>query len=126
VIHVAYKHLDSKLKIADLTLGQWAGIALGVALAIVWGLYVSPLGTYLTFVSAVYIGALPAGASMLASLSEFDLLLLVRSMLAWRRNEGRFVPGAGSTLQGYVVEQEERDADDADTPELDLAALWET
>lgn len=126
MIHVAYKHLDSKLKFGDLTVGQWLGIALGILVGVGWGMYVCPFGTYLTLASSVYIGALPAGAAMLASVSEFDLMLLVRAMVRWRRRDGRYAAGPGESVRGYVVvpapvsESRARD----DVPEIDLAALW--
>ncbi len=127
-MHVAYKHLDSKLRIADLTIGQWLGVATGVGVALGWGMYVCPVGGYLKLASAIYLGALPAGAAMLASMSEFDLLLLVRSAIAWRRREGRLAPGPGSSIRGYVVRPLPED-DPArrveQAPDLDLATLWE-
>jgi hypothetical protein len=127
-MHVAYKHLDNKLRIAELTLGQWFGVILGAGVAIGWGMYLSPLGTYLTLISSIYLGSLPAGAAILASLSEFDLVLLVRSAIAWRRRDGRMSPGPGASARGYLVRPEPRDASarpDVETPELDLATLWE-
>jgi hypothetical protein len=127
-MNTAYKHLDSKLRIADLTLGQWVGIIVGVGVGVVWGLYLSPLGTYLTLATAVYLGAIPAAAALLASMSEFHLWLLLRSAFPWRRLDGRFVSGPGSSARGYVVSE---DADGRDTRsgsgpvrELDPAALW--
>lgn len=127
-MRVAYKHLDSKLRIAELTLGQWLGVLLGVGVAFGWGLYVSPLGTYLTLISAIYLGSLPAGAAILASLSEFDLFLLVRSAIAWRRRDGALRPGPGCSARGYVVRPDAPDGSAPATPEapeLDLATLWE-
>lgn len=127
-MHVAYKHLDNKLRIAELTLGQWLGVVLGVGVAIGWGMYLSPLGTYLTLISAIYLGSLPAGAAILASLSEFDLVLLVRSAIAWRRRDGRMTPGPGGSARGYVVRPEDLDRGarpEVEAPELDLATLWE-
>jgi hypothetical protein len=127
-MNTAYKHLDSKLRIAELTVGQWVGIIVGVGVAVLWGLYLSPLGTYLTLVTAVYLGGLPAAAAVLAAMSEFHLGLLIRSAIRWHRLEGRFVSGPGRTTRGYVVDDEperrhpptERRA----MRELDPASLW--
>ena len=127
-MNVAYKHLESKLRIGELTVGQWAGLLCGVGLAIGWGLYLSPFGAYLTLLSAIYLGGIPAAAAFLASLSEFDLWLLVRCALAWRRAEGRFAAGAGELASGYVVSPEPTPslAPDAALGEADLEGLWES
>ena len=129
-MNVAYKHLDTKLRIADMTIGQWMGVGLGLAVAIGWGFYLQPpLGPTLTAVTAVYLGALPAGAALLASMSEFDLLLMVRSAIRWRRHEGRFIPGPGNPVSGYVLRDPEPEETAGKTreraPELDPASLWE-
>lgn len=128
-MNVAYKHLEAKLRVAELTLSQWLGVCLGVCLAIAWG-YISPLGSYLTLLSAIYLGAVPAGAAFLASVSELDLWLLVRSALRWRRLEGRFLPGPGAPSPGYVlIEPDEERAYEQrrrQVPDLDLGSLWKS
>jgi hypothetical protein len=129
-MNVAYKHLDSKLRIGELTIGQWAGVGLGVVIAGAWALYVRPpIGTTLTAVTAVYLGALPAGAALLASASEFNLFLILTSALRWRRRERRYIPGPGSGARGYVLEEDPTPAAArAARPavaDLDISALWE-
>jgi hypothetical protein len=125
----AYKHLDSKLRIAELTIGQWVGVLVGLGLAIGWGVYVSPFGPTITLTSSVYLAALPAGAVLVGSFTELDPARLIRSAIAWRRLEGRFTPGPGRSASGYVVigdsqrEASRRQQDSAS--ELELAALWE-
>lgn len=125
----AYKHLDSKLRVADLTVGQWIGVLFGVGLAIVWGVYLSPFGPTITLTSAVYVGALPAGAAMVGSFTELDPVRLVRSAIAWRRLQGRFSPGPGESASGYVVIADSQRAAARrrreELPELELASLWE-
>ena len=127
-MNVAYKHLESKLRIGELTVGQWAGLLCGVGLAIGWGLYLSPFGAYLTLLSSIYLGGIPAAAAFLASLSEFDFWMLVRCALAWRRAEGRFAPGAGELASGYVVSAEVTAAlaPDSALGEPDLEGLWDS
>jgi hypothetical protein len=129
-MNVAYKHLDSKLRIAELTVVQWVGVLLGVGIAALWGFLLSPFGDYLTLISAIYLGALPSGAALLAGFTEFDLWLLVRSAVRWRRLEGRFAPGPGGGTRGYVLREEDDDgggtAQARPRPrELDLQSLWE-
>jgi hypothetical protein len=128
-MNVAYKHLDSKLRIMELTIGQWLGVLAGVGLAILWAYELSPFGPQLTLISAIYIGALPAGAVLFANFTEFDLWLLVRSAAAWRRLEGRFAPGPSDSVRGYVLLEpaDDRDAraEQRRAIEVDLASLWE-
>lgn len=124
----AYKHLDNKLRLAGLALGQWFGVMVGVGLAILWGFYVSPLPTYPTIGSAVYLGAVPAGLALLSTFYEIDVGIVMRSAIVWWRLDGRFIPGAGPQTQGYVVCDER--IDERDTAfalsNLDPAALWES
>jgi hypothetical protein len=128
-VNVAYKHLDSKLRILELTIGQWLCVLVGLGAAILWAYELSPFGLQLTLISAIYIGALPAGAVLFANFTEFDLWLLVRSAAGWRRLEGRFAPGPGDSARGYVLVElaDGRDGRGAErgATELDLAALWE-
>jgi hypothetical protein len=128
-MNIAYKHLDSKLKIADLTIGQWMAALAGLVLASVWGFSVSPFGSYLTLASAIYLGAIPVGAALLASYAEFDLWLLVRAAISWRRLEGQFLPGPGGSASGYVIGEQDEDPKRAPRGEafqLDMGALWDS
>jgi hypothetical protein len=127
-LNVAYKHLESRLRIAELTVGQWAGVFVGVMTGLIWASYLSPFGTYLTLISAVYLAGMPVVAAFLASFTEFDLWLHLRALLNYRRSVGRFVPGPGDTVTGYVVEPDEaEDLDDLDlnTNDLDLQELFQ-
>ncbi|HEY1853997.1 MAG TPA: hypothetical protein VGG40_05360 [Solirubrobacterales bacterium] len=128
-MNVSYKHLDTKLRIAELTVGQWLAVLIGVALGIVWGLYVSPFGPTITLTVAIYLAALPCGAALLASATEVDPFVLIRSAIAWRRLRGHFAPGPGRSASGYVVKGEAR-ADGLHGPsrygaDPDLPFLWE-
>lgn len=128
-MNTAYKHLDSQLRIAELTIGQWVGVLIGMGIGLAWALYISPFGDLLTISSAIYIAALPIGAAVSASFTEFDPWLLLRAAITWRRLEGRFVPGPGESPIGYVLTADpyERPVHDAGEglAELDLASLWE-
>jgi hypothetical protein len=128
-MNTAYKHLDTKLRIAELTVPQWIGVTLGLGIGITWGLYLSPLGRMLTIVTSIYFAALPVIAALSASFTDFDPWLVVRAAIAWRRREGRYIPGAGTSPSGYVVLEDPDPAAQRDTSvhlaELDLASLWE-
>ncbi len=127
-MNTAYKHLDSKLRIAELTVWQWLGVLIGLGIGVVWGFYVSPFGSTVTLVTSIYAVALPAAAALFASRTDFDLWLLLRSAIAWRRRQGRLAPGGGSSARGYTVSREETEASSSGREprldELDLSALW--
>ena len=99
----AYKHLEARTRIGELTLSQWAGLFVGVMCAIAFAAWIAPFSGYVNFAVGVYIGGLPAGAIFLASVSEFDFWLLVRAAIAWHRADGRFNAGAGQSARGYSV-----------------------
>jgi hypothetical protein len=126
--NIAYKHLEARLKIAELTVGQWLGLVAGVGLAITWGMYASPFGAYVTLFSAVYLGGIPAAAAFLASFTEFDLWLMVSSTLRWQLTAARYPPGPGTGARGYVIfadPTESRGASRTNAAELDLTTLWD-
>jgi hypothetical protein len=127
-VNSAYKHLDSKLKIAELTIGQWLGLSSGVAIAIIWGFYLSPFGMFLTAGTAVYLGAIPAGLAFMSAFYDVDLWIVMRAAVTWSRLDGKFMPGAGGSVEGYVVRDEPGDENDssATLSTLDLRALWES
>jgi hypothetical protein len=128
-MNVAYKHLDSKLRIASLSITQWCGVFAGIALAVLWGWTLHPFSGTLNTVIAVYIGGIPAVLTWLSVEAEFDLMLRARAFVRWRRGGDLYLPGAGYTAQGYVIEarrttkvQPGRDAQPA-LPNVE--ALWE-
>ncbi|MDO8208994.1 hypothetical protein [Conexibacter sp. CPCC 206217] len=127
-MNTAYKHLESRLKIAELTIAQWSGIVLGLVLGIGWGMYLSPFGAYISFFTAVYLGGIPAMAAWLASQMDFDLWLHLRAALSWRRGGHVYLPGPGQSALGYVVisdPDDERALPEADVVDLDSEALWD-
>jgi hypothetical protein len=128
-MNAAYKHLDSKLHIGELTVLQWIGLFAGAITALVYGMYLSPFGHMLTLVTAIYLGGIPIAAVFLASMSEFDLSLLLRSAVRWHRTDARYVPGPGAPTPGYRLTEAPEDARRAErdrVAELDLTTLWES
>jgi hypothetical protein len=125
-VNIAYKHLDSKLRIAELTVGQWMGLCAGVLTGIAYAFYLRPFGTTLTLLSAVYVGGLPVCAVFMANLSDFDVWLLVRSCARWRRLDGHYLPGPGPATAGYrvTVDDDPLSARPGQLAALDLPALW--
>jgi hypothetical protein len=127
-VNAAFKHLEDRLRIGELTIAQWGWLTVGVTLALVWGFYLSPFGQLLTIFTAIYVAALPALAALFAGFTEFDLLGFARGAVRWWRDDGRYLPGEAPDVAGYVV----RDDSDAgrsrglgETLPPDLAELWE-
>lgn len=126
---ISYRHLDSKLRLGELSLGQWATVVAGVLTAIAYALYLHPFGAYLTLATAVYLAGLPALLALVAALYEVRLGLVARSIFSHLRNEGRFLPGAGEDSPGYVLLAVPRDGTADETGPaargLEPGALWE-
>lgn len=118
-------HLESKLRFLDLTVGQIAALFFGVLLGMVWAKFLCPFGGMLAAMSGVYVAALPSLPVIFASQTDFDLWLIVRGAVRWRRQEGRFVPGPGDTGAGYRTEDLDASRDDSHVLDLNLQALWE-
>ena len=77
-------------------------------------------------VLGVYLGAIPAAAAFYASLSEFDLWGLLVAAARWRREDGRYLPGPGTGVTGYVAVCQTADtADGGGLSTLDPALLWD-
>ena len=122
-MNAAYRHLESKTRIGELTLGQWAGILLGVLVAVIFAVVLKPFSGYVNLALGIYIGGLPAAAVFLASISEVDVWLTARAALRFHRADGRYLPGGGKQARGYTI----RSAADArrGARGLDLGALWD-
>ena len=67
--------------------------------------------------SGAYIAALPVVPVFVASQTELDLGGLLVGAIRWRRLEGRYLPGAGDTAQGYLLFGEHADTDPSDGAE---------
>jgi hypothetical protein len=124
-VNPAPAHLESKLRFFDLSVGQIAVVFVGVLVGMVWAKFLCPLDGMWGAISGVYIAALPSLPVFLASQTDFDLWLLVRGALAWRRREGRFVPGPGQSAAGYRTRQPQDTSSDGLAMDLNLQALWE-
>lgn len=123
----AFRHLEAKLRIGDLTIRQWLSILLGVMLALLYADLIHPFGLMLTLASGVYIGGIPVAMAIVSGSSEFDAWLVLRSAVRWRRSDDRFLPGAGEPTTGYQVRAASDDYDFSavdSVTRLDPAALW--
>ncbi|MGH2948437.1 MAG: hypothetical protein ACRDPC_19630 [Solirubrobacteraceae bacterium] len=121
-------HLESKLRFWDLTVGQIAVAFVGILIGVTWAKFLCPFDGMWAAISGAYIAALPVVPVFVASQTEFDLWGFVAGALRWRRLEGRYVPGAGGTHEGYQLTADRPDVDPSTNPhalDLDLQALWE-
>ena len=122
----AYKQLEAKTRIAELTVGQWVGAIAGVLCALVVIAWLRPFGTYVNLVLGVYLGGIPVTIALVVSVGEFDVWLLLRAAWRWWRAEGRYGAGPGSTARGYQITGVEPSAGSAGATAIELQRLWDT
>jgi hypothetical protein len=121
----AYKHLQDRLRIGDLTVAQIVAMFCGFMAGLVWALYLSPFSPYLTLFTAIYLACLPAGSVLLASSTEFDLWLYLKGCVRETFTDGRFTAGAGELSEGYSITADPaRSGERAATAPPQLGDLW--
>ena len=123
-MRAAPAHLESKLRFWDLSVGQIAAAFAGIMLGVAWAKFLSPLHGMWGAMSGAYIAALPVVPVFVASQTELDLGGLLVGAIRWRRLEGRYLPGAGETAQGYLLSDEHADGgpgEEAEVLERELA-----
>jgi hypothetical protein len=125
-VNPAYKHLQDRLRIGDLTVPQIVAMFCGFMGGLVWALYVSPFSPYLTLFTAIYLACLPAGSVLLASSTEFDLWLYLKGCVREAFTDGRFTAGPGESTAGYSIFTEADRAGEraASATPLELRDLW--
>jgi hypothetical protein len=106
VRHPTYKHLEAKLRLGSLSLGQWVQITAAGAAAAVFGVYVSPLPTSATIFVSIVGAGMPVALSYGAMGLEFSVADF--AVAAWRywRSPRHYMAGAGEPGSGYVVLRE--------------------
>jgi hypothetical protein len=130
-VNPAYKHLTDRLRIGELTVAQIFALFCGLMAGLVFALYLSPFSPYLTLCLAIYIACVPAGIVLLASTTEFDAWLYVCARLGECVSDGRYEPGPGVSITGYVIEADHTPAGGLLAGELELraapepGALWD-
>jgi hypothetical protein len=98
-----YKHLEDPLRLSGLTIGQYAAL-LGTALvAIVFGLYLSPLPPGVTMGLSLFVAGLPISLSYAVSGFDVAITETIAALYRWAREDKHYLPGAGETPVGYVV-----------------------
>lgn len=123
-MNFAYKKINSPLKIGPLTMPQWVTVGFGLLVGLVWVTSLSPFGTTMTLVTAVYGPGLLVGATIGASMVGIDLLWLARGLFTYWRLDGRYLAGASTdTVTGYVVESDP-DERAAQADAVKVGDLW--
>jgi hypothetical protein len=119
----AYKHLKARLRIGDLTIPQLIALFCGLMGGLLWALYISPFGPYLTLFISIYVACIPAGSVLLASSTEFDVWLYLRAALRDAFTDGHYMAGPGQPTAGYAIGRENNPHRDA-RGGLDLEDIW--
>ena len=122
----AYKQLEAKTRIADLTLGQWVGVVTGVLSALVVIAWLRPFGTYVNLVLGVYLGGIPVTIALVVSVGEFDVWRLVRAAWRWWRTDGRYGAGPGRSARGYQITGAEPSGANIGATGIEVERLWES
>ena len=121
----AYKQLEAKTRIGELTLGQWVGVIAGVLFALVVIAWLRPFAMYENLVLGVYLGGIPVTIALVVSVGQFDVWLLLRAAWRWWRSDGRYTAGPGSAARGYEISGGERPEGDAVAAPVDVQLLWD-
>ena len=120
-MHPTYRHLEDRIRLGGLTLGQWSQL-------VVCGLTAYALSTLLPLPGswsvsvAVTVCGLPAACAVAFMSADFDVLGLVRSAARWQRSPKRY---AGS--DGTAHPRHRATAVTAATPDVgfDVESLWD-
>jgi len=98
-----YKHLEDPLRLSGLTIGQWVGLLGSGLLAIVFGLYLSPLPPGPTIGLSLFVAGLPLALSYAVSGFDMAISATVAAVYRWARGAKHYLPGAEQPAAGYVV-----------------------
>jgi hypothetical protein len=127
-----YKHLEDPLRLSGLTIGQYAMLCGTTLVAIVFGLYISPLPTGVTMGVCLFLAGLPVSVSYAVSGFDVSVTDTLAALYRWAREDKHFLPGAGETPTGYVVAQvntdqrpPSRSPEDVATARRQLEGAWD-
>lgn len=102
-VNPTYKHLEASLRLGPFSLGQWAQIMVAAVLALVFGIYLSPLGIAPTIFFSIVLAGSPLAMSYGAMAHEWSVTDAVRAQWQWLRRPRTYLPGPSSEMTGYVV-----------------------
>lgn len=102
-LNPTYKHLEASLRIAGWTVGQWAQVLGATVLALLFGVYVSPLPLTLTIFCSIVLAGSPLALSYGAMAQEWSVSAAVGAQWRWLRRPRRYLPGPSTAGRGYLV-----------------------
>jgi len=131
-----YKHLEAKLRIGPFSLSQWAQVLLATLLALLFGIYLSPLPVTATIFVSIVLAGSPLALSYGAMAQEWSVTDAAGAQWRHLRHARCHLPGPCEQGVGYLVLAEEPDPDQAEPPEAgrrppsqadggDGEALWD-
>ena len=98
-MHPTYKHLEDRIRLGGLTLGQWTQLlACGLAAYALSTLL--PLPGSWSLSVAVTVCGLPAAGAIAFMSADFDVLGWARAAVRWRRSPTRYVGTAAVDRAG--------------------------
>ena len=97
-MHPTYKHLEDRIRLGGLTLGQWTQL-LACALAAYALSTLLPLPGSWSLSVAVTVCGLPAAGAIAFMSADFDVVGLARAALRWRRCPRRYVACAAGEVR---------------------------
>jgi hypothetical protein len=130
VLHPTYKHLEDRIRLAGLSLGQWSQLFC-CALAAFGLSKLLPLPGSWSVSVAITMCGLPAAGAVAFMQADFDVRRWVLDALRFRRAPRRYLPGLGEEPQraGYRLIGDERPAFREGVSfaaaRLDVEGLWD-
>jgi hypothetical protein len=126
LIHPTYRYLDRAVRLAGLTLAQWAQlVGAGVG---AWVLArVLPFSATYDLSVAIALTGMPVAASLAAGADTVHPVAQARAVLAWRRTAAIYLPGGGGAPDGYrtVAERPRTLATTTAAPVTTVEELWD-
>jgi len=128
-MNTTYKHLDDPIRLAGLSLMQWAQLLACMLAAYATSKLLPLPGEWALSVSITLCG-LPAAAAMVAMSADFDVAAYTLAAIRWYRHRTRYLPGTDPDKlpTGYHVHRPVgTDSDSPDRPgaaALALDSLW--
>ena len=109
MVSPTYKHLEAKLRIGPFSLGQWAQILVAAVVALLFGVYLSPLPATATIFVSIVLGGSPLALSYGAMAQEWSVTDAIGAQWRRARQPRCHLPGPTQTGTGYLVLAEQPD-----------------